>query len=150
MSALNYNKIIIAGHLTADPELRRTQAGKAVTTYTVSVNRREGEADFFTVVAWEAQAEFVCKYFRKGSAIMVEGEMHLRKYEDKDGNKRTAAEITSRNACFVDSKASTPPEQQSAEKPPKNEPQDVERVGFSNTLPTTDFADVAGDDDLPF
>ncbi len=150
MSALNYNRIMIAGHLSKDPELRQTQAGKSVATYSVAVKKGTDDADFFDVVSWEAQAEFVCRYFKKGSAIFVEGEIHNRKWEDKNGNKRVSAEITARNVLFVDGKADAAHTQQSAEKPPKNEPQEAEQIGFANAPTAADFEDVRGDDDLPF
>lgn len=150
MSALTYNKIMIAGHLTKDPEARQTQAGKSVATYSVAVKKGTDDVDYFDVVSWEAQADFVCRYFKKGSAIFIEGELHNRRWEDKSGNKRVSAEITARNVLFVDSKADTAPAQQTAPNAPKNAPQQAEQIGFDSAAPAPDFSTVAGDDDLPF
>jgi single-strand DNA-binding protein len=150
MSALNYNKVILAGHMTADPEIRKTQGGKSVATYSVAVKNGNNDADFFTIISWEAQAEFVCRYFKKGSAILIEGELHQRKFTDAQGNKRSTVEITARNVHFVDSKANTPTEQQSVGKELQNAPQEAEQIGFANTTPQTDFSEMRDDEDLPF
>lgn len=150
MSALNYNKIMIGGHLTKDPEMRQTQAGKSVATFSVAVRKDANTTDFFDVVSWEAQAEFVCRHFKKGSAIFVDGELHNRKWEDKNGNKRVSAEITARNVLFVDGKADTAPAEQSGEKAHKIAPQSAEQIGFNSAAPEPDFSAVSGDDDIPF
>lgn len=103
------NKQIIIGRLTADPELRTTQNGVATATISVAVDRRfakqgeERKADFFSVVFWRQQAEFVAKYFRKGSSIAVEGEMQCRNYE-KDGHKYYVWELIADRAEFVGNK----------------------------------------------
>lgn len=105
------NNVVIMGRLTADPELKTTQSGISVTSFCVAVDRsyvREGEerqADFINVVAWRGTAEFVTRYFHKGSMIAVQGSIQTRKYEDKDGNKRVAVEILANNVSFCGSKA---------------------------------------------
>lgn len=101
------NNITITGRLTADPELKQTQSGIAVTSFNVAVDRsytakgQEKQTDFFTVVAWRGTAEFVCKYFGKGRLILIKGEMQSRKYTDKDGNNRTAWEIVANSVEFM-------------------------------------------------
>jgi len=104
------NKICIMGRLTASPELRRTNSGVAVTSFTLAVDRDfkpqggEKEADFLDVVCWRNTAEFAAKYFTKGRVAVVEGRLQTRRYEDKNGNKRTAYEIVADNLYFGDSK----------------------------------------------
>jgi len=104
------NRIIIMGRLTRDPELRRTQSGTAVTSFSVAVDRDfksqagERETDFIDVVAWRSTAEFVAKYFTKGRMAVVEGRLQLRDWNDKDGNKRRSAEVVADNVYFGDSK----------------------------------------------
>jgi single-strand DNA-binding protein len=105
----NFNKIIIAGRLTADPELKQTQGGNTVATFSVAVNRRksadcEQVADFFNVVAWRNTAEFICKHFRKGRAIIVCGRLQNRSWEDDKGAKRYTTEIVADEVDFADSK----------------------------------------------
>ena len=104
------NKIFIMGRLTHDPELRRTQNGTAVTSFTLAVDRdfknADGtkDTDFIDVVAWRNTAEFVSKYFAKGRMAVVEGRLQLRDWTDKDGNKRRTAEIVADSVYFGDSK----------------------------------------------
>lgn len=104
------NKIFIMGRLTRDPELRRTQNGTAVTSFTLAVDRdfknADGakDTDFIDVVAWRNTAEFVSKYFSKGRMAVVEGRLQLRDWTDKDGNKRRNAEVLADNIYFGDSK----------------------------------------------
>lgn len=100
------NNITVMGRLTRDPELRHTQNGVAVTTFTIACDRdfKKDETDFVTVVAWRNTAEFVSKYFAKGRMAVVVGSLQIRSYTDKDGNKRTAAEVVASNVYFADSK----------------------------------------------
>ena len=107
--ALNFNQITIAGRLTADPELKQTQSGISVTSFTVAVNRRakkgeEAVADFLPCVAWRQTAEFITKFFRKGSAICVTGSLQTRKWQDQNGNNRISYEILVDEALFVENK----------------------------------------------
>lgn len=107
---LNFS--IIMGRLTRDVELRRTNSGKPVASFTVAVDRdfapdgQERETDFIDCVAWNGTAEFVEKYFKKGSMIIVKGRLQIRSWTDKDGNKRRNAEIIADNVYFGDSKKS--------------------------------------------
>lgn len=104
------NKIIVMGRLTRDPELRRTQSGTAVTSFSVAVDRDfknqagEKETDFIDVVAWRNTAEFVSRYFTKGRMAVVEGRLQIRDWTDRDGGKRRSAEIVADSVYFGDSK----------------------------------------------
>lgn len=104
------NKIVCMGRLTHDPELRRTGSGIAVASFSLAVERDfkteggEKETDFIDVVAWRHTAEFVSKYFAKGRMAVVSGRLQIRPWTDKDGNKRTSAEVVADNIYFGDSK----------------------------------------------
>ena len=114
MSSLNLNKVILCGRLTADPELKQTASGIAVVSFTLAVNRRyqtksaDGaqaqQADFISVVAWRQTAEFISRYFKKGSALCVTGSIQTRSWQDQQGQKRYATEVVADEAMFVDSK----------------------------------------------
>lgn len=103
------NQITVMGRLTRDPELRRTGSGISVASFTVACDRdramkdQEKETDFFDCVAWRGTGEFIAKYFRKGSMIIVSGRMENRRWNDKDGNKRVSNEINVDVAYFGDS-----------------------------------------------
>ena len=105
------NRIILMGRLTRDPELRHTQTGTAVASFSLAVDRdfkdrNSGEraTDFIDIVAWRQTAEFVSRYFTKGRMAVVEGRLQMRNWTDKDGNKRTSAEVVADNVYFGDSK----------------------------------------------
>ena len=139
-----FNLVVLTGRLTADPELKTTPTGVPVTSFSIAVNRnyRSGEeqqTDFINIVAWRQRAEFICKYFTKGSLIGIEGSIQTRKYTDKNCNNRTAFEVVVNNAQFVESKRDN-------SNVVANEP-----ASFSNA-DVNDFADLgtADDDDLPF
>ena len=106
------NLVALMGRLTADPEIRTTPAGTQVTTFTLAVDRgyvkegQERQTDFITIVAWRHTAEFVCKYFRKGQLVAVDGSIQTRRYTDKEGNKRTAFEVVAANVHFAEAKKS--------------------------------------------
>ena len=139
------------GRLVADPELRTTGSGISVSSFTVAVDRRfnrQGEdrqADFIDIIAWRQTAEFVCKYFRKGSMIAVQGYIQTRMYEDKNGNKRKAVEIVADNVSFCGSKAES------------NTNAFAREDSFANSQPAPsystadegDFKEIP-EDDLPF
>jgi len=139
------NSIIIMGILTADPELRTTASGLSVTSFSVAVDRnyvRAGEekkTDFLNVVAWRQQADFVTKYFRKGSMIAVQGSLQTRNYEDKNGNKRVAYDIVAEQVSFCGSKAES-----------GTYNNDSGNVSSYNNSTADDFSTVVDDDDLPF
>ena len=104
------NNVVLMGRLTAAPEMRTTTTGKSVATFSIAIDRgfaRQGEerqTDFITIRAWERTAEFVCKYFNKGSMIAIQGSIQTRKYEDKTGAKRTVFEVVAREVSFCGSK----------------------------------------------
>ena len=105
------NRIIIMGRLVRDPELRTTQSGIPVTSFTLAVDRDfksrdngEKSTDFIDVVAWRQTAEFVCKYFAKGRMAVAEGRLQIREWKDRDGNNRRTAEVVADNVYFADSK----------------------------------------------
>ena len=114
MSSLNLNKVILCGRLTADPELKQTASGIAVVSFSLAVNRRyqsksvDGaqaqQADFINVVAWRQTAEFISRYFKKGSALCITGSIQTRSWQDQQGQKRYATEVVADEAMFVDSK----------------------------------------------
>lgn len=135
------NCAIIMGRLTADPELRKTQSNVSVTSFTVAVDRKynkdeEKIADFINVVAWRGSADFVCKYFKKGQMIAVQGEIQTRNYDDKDGIKRLVTEIIADNISFCGSKSNGT----------------TQTENISSMAPAVDMSQVANDDDdgLPF
>ena len=107
------NKIFIMGRLTRDPELRRTQSGTAVTSFSLAVDRDyksqsgEKETDFIDVVAWRSTAEFGSMYFTKGRMAVVEGRLQIHDWKDKDGNNRHSAEVVADNIYFGDSRKDT-------------------------------------------
>ena len=105
------NKIILMGRLTRDPELRHTQTGTAVASFSLAVDRDfkdkatgDRTTDFIDVVAWRQTGEFVSRYFTKGRMAVVEGRLQIRDWTDKDGNKRRSAEVVADNVYFGDSK----------------------------------------------
>ena len=139
-----FNLVVLTGRLTADPELKTTPNGVPVTSFSIAVNRNyrageEQQTDFINIVAWRQRAEFITKYFNKGSLIGIEGSIQTRRYTDKNGNNRTAFEVVVNNAHFVESKRDGAPAAM-------NEP-----ASFSNA-DANDFADLGSvtDDDLPF
>ena len=111
------NNVIIMGRLTRDPELRRTQGGTAVTSFTMAVDRDfksqsgEKETDFIDVVAWRNTGEFAAKYLAKGRMAAVEGRIQVRDWQDKDGNRRKSVEVVADNVYFADSKRDSKPKE---------------------------------------
>ena len=134
------NRAILMGRLVADPELRQTPNGVSVTAFRIAVNRTYNRelTDWIDIVAWRQQAEFVSKYFQKGSMIVVEGSIQTRNYEDKNGNKRTAVEVVADQVHFAESKTKEP-----APHEPKQESFSVGNMDEYEDLDTDDG-------DLPF
>ena len=148
MSALNLNKVVLAGRITADPELKQTPNGVSVLRFTLAVNRRfsknneqgEQQTDFITMVAWRQTAEFISKYFRKGSAICVTGSIQTRSWQDQQGQRRYATEVVADEAMFVDSRGESGSNDSFGQTP-----------SFSSTgAIAPNFEDHNTDDDLPF
>lgn len=104
------NRVCLMGRLTRDPELRQTQNGVSVTTFTLAVDRNyqadknNRQADFINIVAWRHTAEFAEKYFTKGQLVAVEGSIQTRSYQDKGGNSRTAFEVVADQVYFAEKK----------------------------------------------
>ena len=112
MANFNFNKVILGGRLTADPELKQTQSGIAVVSFSIAVNRRysknaaqQSETDFFNVTAWRQTAEFVSRYFKKGSSICVVGTIQNSTWTDQQNVKHYRTEIVADEVMFVDSRA---------------------------------------------
>ena len=109
------NSVVLMGRLVADPELKTTPSNQSVTSFVLAVDREyvksgeERQTDFIDIVAWNNTAEFITRYFKKGSMIAVEGSLQTRIYQDKSGNKRKAVEVKASNVSFCGSKAETPP-----------------------------------------
>ena len=124
------NNIVIMGRLTRDPELRRTQTGVAVASFTLACERdfapqgADKETDFIDIVSWRYTAEFVEKYFSKGQMAVVTGRLQIRNWEDKEGNKRRSAEILADHVYFGEGKR---------DKATQGEPQYDPQGGFSET-----------------
>lgn len=131
------NNVVIMGRLTRDPELRRTQSGTAVTSFTMAVDRDfksqsgEKETDFIDVVAWRNTGEFAAKYLAKGRMAAVEGRIQVRDWQDKDGNRRKSVEVVADNVYFADSKRDSNPQE-------------------SRTVDDQEFDEIEDDGDFPF
>ena len=149
---MSLNVVAMMGRMVADPELRHTPNGIATCTFRIAVDRsfvRAGEerkADFIDIVAWRQSAEFVCKYFRKGDMIVINGSLQTRNYEDKKGNKRTAYEVVAENASFCGAK----PKSSKYTQPSENGRTDENhRLVSRDDLPDG-FDKIEEEEDLPF
>ena len=114
MANFNFNKVIIGGRLTAEPELKTTQSGISVCSFSVAVNRRtlpgtDQKADFFNVTAWRQTADFVARYFHKGSSICIVGVLQNSSWTDQNNQKHYRTDIVADEVMFVDSKADGQP-----------------------------------------
>ncbi len=155
MSALNLNKVVLAGRITADPELKQTPNGVSVLRFTLAVNRRfsknneqgEQQTDFITMVAWRQTAEFISKYFRKGSAICVTGSIQTRTWQDTQGQKRYATDVVVDDAMFVDSRSESGNAQGGSYMP---DAYSSAPSYSSNAGAAPNFEELNTDDDLPF
>ncbi len=151
------NRAILIGRLVADPELRVTPSGVSVATFRIAIDRAysakggERQADFLSIVAWRNQAEFVSKYFKKGSDICIEGSIQTRDYTDKDGNKRYVTEIVADNVRFVGRKSSndTGSQDYGYPSPPPEQRTQPAAPSYSSGS-AGDFQAIDSDDDLPF
>nr|DAE67042.1 MAG TPA: Single strand binding protein [Bacteriophage sp.] len=150
------NVVAIMGRLVADPELRTTPAGVNVCQFRIACDRnfaRQGEqrqADFVDIVAWRAQADFVCKYFSKGSLIAINGRIQTRNYQDKNGNNRTAFAVVAENINFGGSKGTSSAKvDDGGEAAPRSEawPKADPPANYGGV---DDFAVIDDNDDLPF
>lgn len=156
MANFNFNKVMLGGRLTADPELKQTQSGIPVASFSIAVNRRFGsrdgnqpQADFFNVTAWRATAEFVSRYFKKGSSIFVVGTIQNRSWTDPQGVKHYATDIVADEVSFVDSRNESP----NAGGMPQGQytPDAYTTPSYSTPADSAPkFEEIKGDDDLPF
>ena len=149
MANFNFNKVILGGRLTANPEIKQTQSGVPVCSFSLAVNRKyakEGqqqEVDFINCTAWRATAEFIGKYFRKGSSLCVVGSIQVRSWTDTSNQKRYATDIIVDEAMFVDSKNESYTGAQDAGAMPY--------IPDAYSVPETpNFEDASDNDDLPF
>ncbi len=156
MSNLNLNKVVLGGRLTSDPELKQTQSGVSVTSFSIAINRRfvsrnneqaEQQTDFINLVAWRQTAEFICKYFRKGSAICVTGSIQTRNWQDNQGQKRYATEVVVDEAMFVDSRSESGAAQGASY---GSDAYNAAPSYSSTPAATPNFEELNTDDDLPF
>ena len=155
MANFNFNKVILGGRITADPELKQTPNGIFVCSFTVAVNRRfqsksaeAQQTDFINVVAWRQTAELVAKYFRKGSSICVTGSIQSRKYQDKEGNNRVSTEVVAEEINFVDSKGEGSSNQGGFGS--SYAPESYAPSFASQNQEAPKFEEMSNDDDLPF
>ncbi len=146
------NQVALMGRLTADPELRHTPSNISVTTFTIAVNRSyvkqgaERKTDFIDIVAWRSTAEFICRYFRKGQMMALDGSIQTRTYTDKEGRNRKAFEILANNVYFTESRSSS----QGSSYERAAEPAAAEPAASYSSGDADDFAVISDDDDLPF
>lgn len=144
------NICTLMGRLTSNIELKNTNNGTSVASFTLAVDRKytpkgqERQTDFINCVAWRHTAEFLSKWFGKGDMVAVKGEIQTRNYEDKNGNKRTATEVNVDEAWFCGKKNESEP----AAAPAKQSYAQIVQ-GFTTAEPT-DFEEITGDDELPF
>lgn len=148
----SFNKVIIMGRLTADPEAKQTQSGTAVVSFTLAVDRRynkgeEKQCDFINVVAWKQTADFICRYFKKGQAMLVCGELQTRSWQDNSGNKRHATEVLASEVTFCEAKRES-----EGNNAPTNQNAAQSKFEAPAYVPEayTKFEDVKSDNDLPF
>lgn len=153
------NEVILMGRLTRDPELRYTQSQTPVASFTLACDRdtKDKQVDFIDCSAWRHTAEFVSKHMTKGTLVVVSGRLQIREWTDKNGNKRTAPEISVNNIYFGESKRSGDPDERApfpgdADAPPEfdNTPtRDIDEL-MQNFPGAVEFVDVGDEDDFPF
>ncbi len=152
----SFNKVILIGHMVADPELKTTQSGISVCSFSIGVSRRfvkdseSQQTDFINIVAWRQQAEFVTKYFRKGMAILICGSLQTRSWTDQNGQKRYATDVVADEISFVEKKGSNSDSFGNSEPTyygnASSQNQDSEKASAS----APNFEDASTEDDLPF
>ena len=160
------NVVAIMGRLVADPELRTTPAGHSVCSFRIACDRsyvqqgQQRQADFIDIVAWRQQADFVSKYFQKGSMIAIEGSLQTRQYQDKNGNNRTATEVLASQVSFCGGKAAEKPAVRDFDQQTENHvreantahsaPQKSQNVPEYSQGSADDFSVIDDSEDLPF
>ena len=152
------NKVILMGHMTADPELKQTASGISVCSFSIGVNRRYSKADqgqqsvdFINIVSWRQQAEFVSRYFKKGSSIVVCGSLQTRNWTDNQGQKRYVTEVVADEVSFG---ASSATQAGGAGAPADKGATPYTPTAYGapsfNNAPAANFEEIPGDDSLPF
>lgn len=160
------NIVALMGRLTHTPELKTTQNGTSVCSFSIAVDRtytpkgEERKADFIDIVAWRQTAEFICKYFQKGSMIAIEGSLQTRQYQDKNGNNRTATEVLASQVSFCGGKAAEKPTVRDFDQQTENHvreanaahsaPQKPQSVPEYSQGSADDFSVIDDSEDLPF
>ena len=153
----SFNKVILIGNMTADPELKQTTGGISVCSFSIAVNRRFAKAeqgqqnvDFINIVTWRQQAEFVSRYFKKGNPILICGQLQTRTWTDNQGQKRYATDVVADEVSFVG------PATQNAPSVPAQAPvgngytPDAYGAPAFNSAPGATFEEIPNDGDLPF
>ena len=149
------NVAVVMGRLVADPELRHTPSDVAVTSFTLAVDRSyvksgtERQADFIDVIAWRQSADFVCRYFQKGSLVAINGRLQTNNYQDKTGANRTSVAVVADNINFAGSKGTSKPVDEGGEAAPRSEawPKADPPANYGGV---DDFSVIDDSDDLPF
>ena len=151
----SFNKVILIGNMTADPELKQTAAGVSVCSFSIAVNRRFAKAeqgqqnvDFINIVTWRQQADFVSRYFKKGNPILVCGQLQTRNWTDNQGQKRYATEVIADEVSFVASASQT--SQASAPQGVSGYTPDAYGAPAFNNAQSANFEEIPNDGDLPF
>ncbi len=158
------NIVAVMGRLARDPEMRQTTTGKSVASFTIACDRKRKDAngqslcDWLNIVAWDKTAEFVCKYFQKGSMIAIDGRLQSRSYQDKNGQNRTAVEIVANNVNFGSSNGSIYPSTENATESAAAAPQRMQSAQRTTQSAAQSYSAGNGDDyaliedngDLPF
>ena len=150
----SFNKVILIGNMTADPELKQTQTGTSVCSFSIAVNRRfskneQGQTvDFINIVAWRQSADFVCRYFKKGNPILVCGQLQTRTWTDNQGQKRYATEVVADEVSFVAPSGNGAPNG-AAPQGDVYAPAAYGAPAF-NTAGSANFEEIPSDESLPF
>ena len=159
------NSVCLMGRMVADPELRTTPSGVSVCSFRIAVDRnyqpkgQERQADFINIVAWRSTAEFVSRYFHKGSMVVVQGSIHTDSYTDRDGNKRTSFDVQADQVMFGESKSASGNNQNNSYSQQQSAapvfgapaaPAYTESKPAFSTANAGDFEEIVGDEDLPF
>jgi len=151
----SFNKVILIGNMTADPELKQTQSGVSVCSCSIAVNRRfakenEQNVDYINIVTWRQQAEFVSRYFKKGNPILVCGQLQTRSWNDNQGQKRYTTEVVADEVSFVASAAQTAAQGSAPAPAGSGYTPDAYGSPAFNSAPSANFEEIPNDGDLPF
>ncbi len=154
-----FNKVILLGRLTADPELKQTTSGISICNFSVAVDRRmsrnadqnQQSVDFINIVAWRERAEFVCRYFKKGNPILICGQLQVRNWTDNQGAKRYATEVVADEVSFTQSSSQNgaAPSAPASEGDRHYTPDAYSAPSFNNA-PGATFEEIPNDESLPF